>query len=631
MKKQILLSLFILSWLMSHGQIIKGRVLDNSTRQAVTAAYIYFNGTMAVAMSDVNGNFELDISKYKDMPLTISAIGYHSVTLANPAKENPLTVLLTPKTYELGEIKVVAKGKVKKATRAKYMKLFKEEFLGLNYQLMGCEIANEDDISFTESLDDGKLEALARNPIQVINKRLGYKITFYLDAFSHNRNTKETACGGNFLFTDLSLTDSTLKNQYNKERYSVFRSSRLQFFRSLWCDSLSTNGFSIHSANKEKLNPKDVVVTENEKKYLYHSGDLYIRFHTPIGYVIDNKISFTGKPVYFNSNGYFDGTALLWNGFMGNQRMSDFLPYDYKPIIPVKPELKRRSNNLNAPRKAAKTTNLGNAQMECIYNYTVNAPLKKNKRNKKNENSEKVLETYTTILQTNGSTSKFWDWNNYMTDSIYQFFSGSELDRFKEQLYMYYTTEHLFNPVVFKNYPDGKLTTIEMIYPEDYIYEENKEPQNWQLKDDTLRVCGYLCNKATLSRGGLKWTAWYTPEIAVSDGPWKLYGLPGLILKAVDSTATHLFEATTIRKATLPISMEKNDLLIKVKKDRFIKERLSFEKRPFKEIPMRQIKIGALYVKPGRIAVNLNDYINVINGKRSPKYRETEYCPLELE
>ncbi len=164
-----------------------------------------------------------------------------------------------------------------------------------------------------------------------------------------------------------------------------------------------------------------------------------------------------------------------------------------------------------------------------------------------------------------------------------------------------------------------------MIYPEDYIYEENKEQQNWQLKDDTLRVCGYLCSKATINRGGLQWTAWYTPEIAISDGPWKLYGLPGLILKAVDSTATHLFEATTIRKATLPITMEKSNLMIKVNKEKFIKEKLSFEKSSFREIPIRQIKRFEIAGKIGEAGVR------IVNGKRSPSNKKTEYCPLELK
>jgi len=113
MKKQILFSLFILIGALSHGQIIKGRVLDQSTQKAIIAANIYFNGTAIGTMSDTAGYFELNISKHKGIPLTISSIGYNSVTLANPEKDNLLTILLTPKSYNLSEIKVA--GKIRKS------------------------------------------------------------------------------------------------------------------------------------------------------------------------------------------------------------------------------------------------------------------------------------------------------------------------------------------------------------------------------------------------------------------------------------------------------------------------------------------------------------------------------------
>ena len=35
----------------------------------------------------------------------------------------------------------------------------------------------------------------------------------------------------------------------------------------------------------------------------------------------------------FKKNGYFDGTAVIWEGEMAKQRLGDWLPYEYKPDL----------------------------------------------------------------------------------------------------------------------------------------------------------------------------------------------------------------------------------------------------------------------------------------------------------
>ena len=70
----------------------------------------------------------------------------------------------------------------------------------------------------------------------------------------------------------------------------------------------------------------------------------------------------------------------------------------------------------------------------------------------------------------------------------------------------------------------------------------------WRLVPGQETILGYKCLKATCTFRGRNWTVFYAPDIRVSYGPWKLHGLPGLILYAEESTGQHFFEAVGIRK-----------------------------------------------------------------------------------
>jgi hypothetical protein len=83
MRKMILFVLCVNVYTIASCQLIRGTVIDATTKSAIGFASVYFNATFAGTTSDKDGNFELDISKNGSMPLTVSAVGYYSVTLAH--------------------------------------------------------------------------------------------------------------------------------------------------------------------------------------------------------------------------------------------------------------------------------------------------------------------------------------------------------------------------------------------------------------------------------------------------------------------------------------------------------------------------------------------------------------------
>lgn len=77
-------------------------------------------------------------------------------------------------------------------------------------------------------------------------------------------------------------------------------------------------------------------------------------------------------------------------------------------------------------------------------------------------------------------------------------------------------------------------------------YIESMPLLDWELLDGDTIVCGYACQRARTSFRGRTWMVWYAPELPYQDGPWKLSGLPGLIVKAYDTEGDFFFEAVEI-------------------------------------------------------------------------------------
>ena len=84
-------------------------------------------------------------------------------------------------------------------------------------------------------------------------------------------------------------------------------------------------------------------------------------------------------------------------------------------------------------------------------------------------------------------------------------------------------------------------------------YDESAAAPEWRMLGRTDTVGGYLCHAAATTYGGREWTAWFAPAVPTDAGPWKLFGLPGLILRAGDATGSYAFEPVKIEQAAVPM------------------------------------------------------------------------------
>ena len=101
-------------------------------------------------------------------------------------------------------------------------------------------------------------------------------------------------------------------------------------------------------------------------------------------------------------------------------------------------------------------------------------------------------------------------------------------------------------PTVWTGYPEGQTTVREFIFPHDYEGYEATPDIAWTLSEGTVTVSGYLCQKATATFRGVEWHVCYTEEIPSSAGPWRLRGLPGLIVEA--KSDVHTFRLVELRQ-----------------------------------------------------------------------------------
>lgn len=148
-----------------------------------------------------------------------------------------------------------------------------------------------------------------------------------------------------------------------------------------------------------------------------------------------------------------------------------------------------------------------------------------------------------------------WDYAKKQTD---QYFANNPfaLQEISQEKYMtsirnQYSCEQ---EEYYSNFPNmGQLTLFTAFLKVPcgpwYYYSEPMETIEWESEDGDSIVCGYSCHCSSTTFRGVKWRVWYTLDIPMQEGPWKLRGLPGLIMKATDNRGDFDFTAIEVSKS----------------------------------------------------------------------------------
>jgi len=246
MKSILFVLLFFISTL-NLAQSVSGTVTTKKG-EALSFATVYLANTDIGTISDIDGKYYISNIPPGKYDLVASFVGYNTDLISIEIEENSElqhNFSLQESSMLLDEIEVVADLKVRK----RYLEIFRYHFIGNSEFSNKCKIQNEDAIYFRKNEESGMFDAYADEPIEVVNKNLGYKIYYELYQFRIDEKAKILYMYGIPRFEELN---SNPGKKIIKNREKAYDGSLISFFRALH-DSDSTAEFQVRKLYRKKI------------------------------------------------------------------------------------------------------------------------------------------------------------------------------------------------------------------------------------------------------------------------------------------------------------------------------------------------------------------------------------------
>ncbi|QES89382.1 GLPGLI family protein [Rhizosphaericola mali] len=147
------------------------------------------------------------------------------------------------------------------------------------------------------------------------------------------------------------------------------------------------------------------------------------------------------------------------------------------------------------------------------------------------------------ILFFNNEQSYFRSFQRYAWDSVENTTMKNASLQEKMGVMMKYYSDFIYNITTFP-------ANNEVLYKEDILYvpthdihTEYKEnfKIHWKISNEAKKIKNFNCTKAECNLFGRHWTAWFSIDHPFPFGPYKFYGLPGLIISLEDDAKDYQF------------------------------------------------------------------------------------------
>jgi len=107
--------------------------------------------------------------------------------------------------------------------------------------------------------------------------------------------------------------------------------------------------------------------------------------------------------------------------------------------------------------------------------------------------------------------------------------------------------------VYYQFFREKKLARRDPILFTNFVVSELLPVISWHISNDTASFGSLHCQKATCHFKGRDYIAWFCPDLPVAAGPWKLNGLPGVIVDACDNKKEVCFTFEGVERIETPV------------------------------------------------------------------------------
>ena len=324
-----IVSCFLVGCVSSYGQTqLSGQVLSAVDSLPLPGASVYFDGTSIGVSTRDDGTFQISTNSSLTSVLIIQALGFKTYFVQNPGDSKDLgEIFLIESQESLDEVHL----ETDPWSRKKKMEIFKREFLGKDKAALQCRIVNEEVVKLRYIPSTQTLVAFAEVPLKIVNRFLGYEVTYNLTEFkaefstaSGLRLTSMVYYEGFSLFEEIRKKPS---KRFLKNREVTFQGSSLHFMRSLANSELSENGFRIFHKGFEVPPYAHFKITDHgEIKEVELLQEKITIVFEPL---VQSAIQAEGNFFIDIFGNYTPAQKVLFSGEMSKARTAELLPLNY--------------------------------------------------------------------------------------------------------------------------------------------------------------------------------------------------------------------------------------------------------------------------------------------------------------